>query len=258
MTRPTDEELMAYADGTLDDSERAALARHLETDAEARAIVTMFQRTSALAREAFELPADAPALISLKARIRATPIRDAAAENTVVRVPMSRWRQLASQISEAPRLAAATLLCIGLASGWMMARLAGGPQTSVIALGEVARGSTMERTLETLASGTVSDRLMVVSTFRDRNARACREFEIVRGGNAPAPELAGVACRQPDGRWIVEGAARIATKADASQPGYVPSGAEEGEALASLLGLLGAGQALTAADEQTLLKRGWK
>lgn len=261
MPRPSDEILMAYADDMLAPAERARIAAYLATDADARATVEMFRTTSELAREAFVIPADAPPMDALAANIlkhslaHAKPV--AGSDAIVVEVPPSFWLRATRIVGEAPRLAAALILLVGLAAGWFGARLSGGPDAPQVALGEVGAGTVIARVLERNASGQASHQVVVISTFRDRQGRPCREFEMLRQGTEAEAELAGVACRQPTGRWIVEGAARIAIR-PSDQTGYVPSGADEKDALAALLTLIGAGKALTTEQEQALLRAGWK
>jgi len=256
MPRPSDEILMAYADDMLAPDERARVAAYLAIDEDARDTVEMFCETSALAREAFVIPADAPPMNALAAKILAHDHSAARPDGTVVEVPPSFWHRATRIVGAAPRLAAATLLLVGLAAGWFSARLSG-QEESQVALGEVGAGTVIARVLERNASGQASNQVVVISTFRDRQGRPCREFEMMRQGSEAEAELAGVACRQPTGRWIVEGAARIAIR-PSDQTGYVPSGADEKDALAALLTLIGAGKALTAEQEQALLRAGWK
>jgi hypothetical protein len=98
---------------------------------------------------------------------------------------------------------------------------------------------------------------MVVATFRDRKARACREFEVSDANKRTS--LAGAACRNPDsGTWIVEGVARIASPPVSQGSDFVPSGSEDKDALDELIARLGAGKALTPDEEQRLMAQRWR
>lgn len=258
---------MAFADGALSSEERIAVERLLENDPEARRMVAMFKETRALAREAFEIPADAPALAGLAERIRAHPTSSAAQATDegggrVVSFDEARRARTAA-INRRPQSiawAASIALLVGVGCGLLIGRvgLPSMPAGKELALGPVAAKSELAQLLERRPSGEPVNRKLVVTTFKDRLDRVCREIEILGRTQPAQPELAGVACRQPDGSWIVEGAARITTSTTPGDPGFVPSGANEKDALTSLLNLLGAKPALTAEEERVLLDRSWK
>lgn len=259
MTRLTDEMLMAYADGALPEAERAQIAAALENDAEARAIVAEFRRTAELSRAAFANVLTEPVPDRLVKTVLGTPTPTAnVVDLTRARKPRSMlWRT-------ALPLAASLLLVIGFAAALLLRPQPAGP---LMALGPVPSAAPLAGVLETKASGvpvTLAsrtpeglDRLMVVATFRDRKERICREVEALDPNMQP--QIAGVACRDPaNGTWIVEGSARIAATAPPSGRDFVPSGADQKDALDGLLAVLGATRALPANEEQGLLAGGWK
>ena len=258
MTRPTDEMLMAYADGALPEADRAEIAAAIENDAEARAIVAEFRRTAEISRTAF-------------ADILAEPVPDRLV-NTVLgaRAPHANVVDLAR--ARMPRstmwrtalpLAASVLLVVGITAALLRQQ----PAAQLMALGPVPSADPLAEILETKPSGTPLalasrtpeglDRLMVVATFRDRKERICREVEALDPNMQP--QIAGVACRDPaNGTWIVEGSARIASTAPPSGRDFTPSGADQKDALDGLLTVLGAERALPVEEEQALLARDWK
>lgn len=98
---------------------------------------------------------------------------------------------------------------------------------------------------------------MVAGTFRDRNARICREVELLDA--ALVPRIAAVACRiPPTGIWNVEGTAVIAQNDQGGGTTFAPAGAPEKDALAALMSMLGAKTALEPAEERALIGNGWK
>lgn len=272
MTRPTDENLMAYADGTLPADEHIAIEAYLAGDAEARELVEAFRRSSALAREAFDEALVAPPPARLVETILSAPAgqggKPAALpdENgaTVVPLPIrTRRRAMTPQWRPLPLAASIVLvtgLVTGLAAGFLAGR-SGGPASGAaqIVLGPLGSATTLARVLETATSGAKANRIAVLVTFRDRGGRICREFEVLaeRSGGLP-PEIAAVACRDPKGHWTIEGAAQIAAFAPQSGPGFEPSGVRERDALQGLLDMLGAGAALTPQEERMLIERGWR
>lgn len=268
MTRPSDETLMAYADGALPEAERRAIESYIAHDEEARRMVESFRLTGALAREAFDEAMSAPPPADLVARILTAPIgqADRASESsapigsaTVVPLPTQTRRRAAMPEWLSLPLAASIALVIGLAAGFLSSR--GGAPTQDIAgivLGPLGAETLISRVLDTSTSGTTTDRIAIVATFRDRGGRVCRELELLSGSSRDsAPEVAAVACRGPNGTWAVEGAARIA-RAQAAGSGFEPSGVRERDALQGLLDMLGAGAALSPQEERTLIDRGWR
>ncbi len=258
MTRPTDEMLMAYADGALSEAERAEIAAALENDAEARAIVAEFRRTAEISRAAFADILAEPVPDRLVNTVLGTRTHDA----NVVDLARARKPRTTTWRTALP-LAASVLLVVGVAAALLRQQ----PAAQLMALGPVPSAASLAEILETKPSGTPLmlasrtpeglDRLMVVATFRDRRARICREVEAL--DPQMQPQIAGVACRNPaNGAWIVEGSARIASTASPSGGDFVPSGADQKDALNGLLTVLGATRALPVDEEQGLLARGWK
>lgn len=258
MTRPTDEMLMAYADGALPEAERAEIAAALENDSEARAIVAEFRRTAEISRAAFADILTEPVPDKLVSTVLGARTPDA----NVVDMARARKPRSAMWRTALP-LAASVLLVVGVAAALLRQQ----PAAQLMALGPVPSAAPLAEVLETKPSGTPLalasrtpdglDRLMVVATFRDRKARICREVEAL--DPQMQPRIAGVACRDPtNGTWIVEGTARIASTAPPGGRDFTPSGADQKDALDGLLTVLGATRALPVEEEQALLARGWK
>jgi hypothetical protein len=261
MNRPSDEVLVAYADGTLDTATRAETESYLAADAHARALVEALRETGALAVQAFDQPMREPPPPHLVEMIRS---RRGRAVSTA-RAPSTRSAVRAFAMPLAASMAMAVALGAAFLVGRMTARDDVGPE---LALGSVPAQSQMARLLETQPSGQALPadsadhrrrRLTVVATFRDRDSRPCRELEVL-GGSADAQPLAvGVACRSPDGSWVMEGAVRLgAAQSAQGGAGYMPSGSAEKDALEGLLAALGIRQALSASEEQGLIAQRWK
>lgn len=264
MTRPDDKILMDYADGVLSDGERAAVAAYLLGDAEARELVEKYRTSLSLLDEAFAEPMrTAPPRTLVDTVLNAGTVAVATAEPPAQRIGSGAGTTSSRFILP---LAASILLLAG-AAGWFML----GPSAELpaggfgIAIGPVNPSSPLGRTLDTAPAGVPTDttgpgagpaRLEVVITFRDRRARPCREFELLTTAKERQPVAAGIACRS-DGRWVIEGAVRLAESPASDRPDYVPSGLTEKDALDGILSALGAQPALSAADEKTLINRRW-
>ena len=96
-------------------------------------------------------------------------------------------------------LGMAASLLLGVAvSQWALkpgaGSLQGGPAGELVAAGALARGLQEQLASVPDSAGTVA----VGMTFRDHDGHYCRSFVI-----EDAQVLAGLACRQPDGRWQV-------------------------------------------------------
>jgi anti-sigma factor RsiW len=261
---PDDETLLAFADGRLDAENAARVARHLETNIEARRTVVMYRRTGELATRAFDEAMHvqaSPALMSMLSRET-----DIETGNRSV-VPL-RQRSRSAPVSPEWRLmplAASIVLIVGGLFALLMFRSVP-PEATSIALGAVERGSALERLLETKATG-VSETVPVgtvgaqkdvtlILTFRDRLQRPCREFESApHGGNSLD---VAVACRNADGGWTIEGAAHIAATTESAPPNFSPAGGNAAMALESVLKVLGATPAITPDEETLLISAGWK
>jgi len=270
MTGLTDEILMAYADGELGDAEHRQIAAQITDDAQAQATVRMFRETAALARQALEAPAGARDLSALEARIRALPFPSTAEPTAPVAslakpveaaiLPFENTRARRHLLSRAviQRIAAAIILSVAVASGWMLGRVDNGERDgAVLAVGTVPKDAPVARLLESQQSGMPVGSLVVVATLRDGRGRPCREFELLEQGRVERPVAAAIACRQADGQWSVEGAARIAVQ-ETTAPGFTPSGTEETDAMATLARMLGARPVMSAQEEKDWIRSGWK
>jgi hypothetical protein len=193
-----------------------------------------------------------------------TPVGSATADRaTVQQALQSRaW----SMRDYALPLAASVALAVGITAGVFLGRQSGQP-VGELALGVVPGESALHRLLERQPSGGTLEiggakgtarRLSVVATFRDRHARACREVEVLLPGADQPAIAAAVACRDAMGRWVVEGATRLASAPHTTHGGFEPSGVSEKDALEGLLTMLGAQRVLGPAEEKALIAHGWK
>lgn len=278
MTRPDDETLMAFADGALDAERHAEVARYLETDAEARALVEDFRRSAELVRGAFDEALAMPPNDRLVDLIRSGPtsgvtsgaaVSDAA--SPVLSLDGRRKTRLPSRGWQPAALAASLALVVGAGLGWFAGGGGGGDggdrAAFQVAIGNVPGSSELGRLLETrpsysetfVGAGEARRRLVVVATFRDRASRPCREFEVTAADQDQRPLGIGVACREPSGVWDVEGLAQPIVAEVASNGAMKPaSGMQEGLVMEGFMRMLGAAPAVAADEEQKLLASGWK
>lgn len=269
---PDDETLVAYADGTLDAAVAARIAAQMAHDPDLRDFIELLTRSGRLAREAFETETSKPRDDALAAMILNSAPPEEGRANEADRsnniIPLSRPRaRPAGFPAYALPMAAAIALMIGGLAGFQIGQREGGPSAPGVfdvAVGPVSDGSALASLLEKRGSGDplpVSGdqrEVMVIATFRDRAGRVCREFEVT---DTAVPEngiTAAVACRGTEGGWRVEGAASVASIPAASDQDFSPASGDGASAIEGILKAVGAKPALSKADEQSLLKDGWK
>lgn len=276
MTRLTDEQLMAYADGDpLAAAPEVANRVQAGLSAEEQSALDDFRRTGELVRLAYlgdAVEPPPPALVAMilgrqhDARGAAAPPGIAGADLPADVIAIKPKFVLPRPVARLGLAMAASLAALFAAVFlWSM------PTDRV----DIARGlvpglveerSEVARVLETRASGepvpvapssSNREHLMVAGTFRDRNARICREFEVLDVDLVP--HLAAVACRsQETGSWRVEGTAAIARQDGGDGTSFAPAGAPEQEALAALMSLLGASDIMKPEEERRLIESAWK
>jgi hypothetical protein len=276
MTRLTDEQLMAYADGELlgGESEIAERVR-AGLSAEEKGALDDFRRTRELVHMAFADDATEAPPTSLVAMImnyssEATepePLQQRRAESPAAGViPLKRRRtQSPAAIRTGLAMAASLALLFGIVFLWSQPRNDNEIATDLTP-GRISVSSELAKVLEARRSGepvpishpsNLQKHLMVAATFRDRNARICREIEVLDADLVP--QLAAVACRSSEsGTWRVEGTAAIARNTGGDDASYAPAGASEKDALEALMSLLGAKEALKPDEERALIEKGWK
>jgi len=276
VTRPTEEKLMAFADGQLPVDEMREIEAVVATDPELRATVESFRKSAGLVKAAFDdVLRESPPQTLIDAIERGSRRADrqvvdqaSASRQRDDRTSSASARSTEHRTLNADRwrlpLAASIALLLGVGIGSLFGTTNRNvTEQAGIALGAVSPAATLGRLLEKSASGLPFDmphsdnKLMAVATFRDRLGRVCREVELVSAGATSVPVAAAVACRNASGTWNVEGAFNLGARSEV--PGqYVPSGASEQDALEVLLKVLGAGEVLSAQDEARLIGKNWR
>lgn len=217
----TDEELMAYADGELEEARATELDLALAESAVLADRLALFINTRAVAKEAWTpaLEEPVPAHLVEHARALAAQSQEApATDDTVVAFPQKPKAPEAMPVWRLP-LAAGLALAVGLGAGLTLAPV---PNTGLGSI-EIAALSDARITtaLNTLPSGedAVLDngtRIAPIATFFDGAETLCREFEFDR---ADGMTIVSVAC-QRNGQWDVQMAVAAAA---ASETGYAPA-----------------------------------
>jgi len=255
---PTDEMLMAYADGEASPAEAEAVEAAVAADPAVAERLAVFAETRALAAAAMPLEPVPDALrASVEAMISATPRSGAAndtaptpepeGENVVAFRPRGGGRAPGRPVFMAM---AATVAGVAVAVGAFVAGwgIGGGGAAPTGTGAGLARLATLplEKGLALPSGAEVvvgeDQVLRTMSSFVSGTGEFCREFEVEGERN-----LVGVACRR-DGDWSVDFA--VAT-APADPTSYAPASGLE--ALDAYLGTIAAGPPLAEGEETEAL-----
>lgn len=244
MSSFSDETLMAYADGELDEATSAAVARAMENDGE---LAERVRRHQALRSDVFAA--------FLPIVEEAVPARLHAAATGVADLQAARAARQQEQVRrrwEWPEWGAlaATLLVGVLAGGIGHKSLSGdAPSASVVAADGAlfARGALATALSEQLASaGPSAQGIRIGVSFVGSDGHYCRSFIMGKG--------AGLACRQGE-RWQLPVMAQVDQQASGA---YQQAGSAMPAAVSDAIDARIAGQALDAQAEQLARRRGWQ
>ena len=256
--------LAAFVDGALSPEDSARVVLHLADHPGDSAHVDALMELNALLGQAFAAPLTQPAPERIVATILGTaggaPARTNAPRRGLGRIP--GWRPVAGRaggrrgFAAAAVAAAAVALVVGLAFG-------PGPMRRPVQIlaAPSSADADLRAALETAPSGAVATagpyQITLLGTFLDKTGRPCREYNLL--DPIANTMTQGVACRSGVGEWstAVAVASRLAGGVD--RDAFVPASGEPGdpEALDRALDMLGAGMAMTPAEEQALLD-GWR
>lgn len=215
-----DEELMAYADGELDEDRAMALDQALVEDEALAERLAVFLDTRSIAKEAWAPALKEPVPDHLIQRVRDLAAAEAQAQpdETVIAFPPPRAPQAQAPLWRMP-LAASVALAVGLGAGLMLAPNTDGAPGGI----EIARLADPQiiAALDTVPSGddlvlASGARVAPIATYFDGRQALCREFEFDR---ADGITIVSVAC-QSDGQWDVQLAIAAAP---ADDTGYAPA-----------------------------------
>jgi hypothetical protein len=244
----TDEILMAFADGELDESVAAAVAKAMAEDLGLARRVVEFQQSRRLTRSAFssslapDVPPELYAAVSAQVRAfeAANGAKDTVTEFKPRKPPVERSGRLPPSYMKVAL--AASVAALALAAGYFAGQQNIPGANSLIAQLE---SSPVREALSRAASGQdvelPSGRLRVISTYRLASGSLCREFKLQASSGAAD----AIACHR--GEWNVAfAAARPVGNAD-----YVPS--DGADLIASYLQNLNAGEPLVDGAEAQAL-----
>ncbi len=267
MAALTDEILMAYADGELDGEGRALVEAHLEWDTDAKWRLEAFRSTGEALAHLYQQPMYEPVPRQLTDFVmqygRQQPAR---AKRVQPKASFVSWLEKFLPQPVAWQLAAASTaaLVIGLSAGWFLHGTDGastGDQLVAFEGGRIYASDALSRVLEQepsrhdarISGGAGEAVVMRASlTFKDKNQRYCREYEIATPGGKG---FVGLACRTGEGKWAVQ----VHVASSVNTPGKViPADGSRPEALDAIVDRLIDGDALGRDDEAAVIANGWK
>ncbi len=259
MIELTDEKLMAYVDGKLNDLETKEIREALLTNTIARDRVEIFKKSTILLQKVYDAPIheEVPEhLIDEIVNFKADEDLRPGFVDCII-----SWLQ---EISWQPvhALAYSMILMIGIGTGWFAAGLS--TKTVLTVYTPILQGGDFSRGLETTVSGmnfSVDDQhasVTPVTTFLDAHGHYCRQYEVIHMENKNSLPSYGVACRTAAGDWLTrvffppESSAYISTEMKDS---YIPAG-DDGLA-ATIFSNLIVEPPLTIEQEEDVIRRGW-
>lgn len=242
----SDEILMAFADGELDEQVAATVEQAMASDLAVARRVAEFLRSRHLIRSAFptETASDVPP--ELRAAIQAQIDRF---ERHAAQQTSPGGRQASQSVPSAGRwhlgtALAASLAAFAIATGGYLAGRQGLPRSSSDPIANLATPD-VSRILSESPSGQDKDlpfgRMRVISTFRMANGSLCREFKL----QVPSGTSNAVACR--DRAWVIT----FAIASAATDELYVPS--DGADLIATYLQNAGAGEPILGSAEMKAL-----
>lgn len=239
-----DAAVMAYVDGELDASARAAFEQALANDAELAARVARQQRLRGLLRESYDPVLDEPVPARLQHALAGAPVAPRSASAPPLFERLLQWlRPLAAPQA----LAMAACAMFGVAIG-VSVRAPGGAFDTIDGH-LVARGALAQALNERLSSEPPADGVHVGLSFVAQQGHYCRSFVL------QSPSTAGLACHA-DGGWRLE--LVTAPAGGGASPAYRQAGSEMPPEVLRAVDERIFGNALDAAGEKIARERGWK
>ncbi len=244
--------LAAFIDGELSPEEAAEVVMHLADHPADQAYVDELMALNVVLADAYDAPLHEPVPVAILAAIHAAGGGDEASKKP---------GETSTVIPLRPRVPPVRRFAVwggGLAIAASIAAVAVFSPLSVmdpysVAVGPIPGESAQEAALIELAAGETRQiaedvEISLIATYRTATGGVCREFEVARDGGARLD--AAIACLNTgaDGGWRIEVAAMIETATTATD--FTPASGNDEDPLNAFLDQVGAGPALSAADEE--------
>lgn len=257
----SDETLVAYADGELQEQEATEVEQALQQDPAAGHRLRALVEAGEMARRAFAEIAEEPVPERLRAAIMNAPMAsDSPASSADAEVAVGKdtpdnvvslpRRQPRQQVVWRP-VALAASLALAVAAGvfaWLPGGDNSGPGGRMTAQLAATLSQTPSYQPVQLAEGEVT----VIGSFLSQDDRFCREYERLSDGGGER----GLACRtSPETEWQLIASSNIAAVDTPAENGFRPAGADTEDPVAAAVGRLQAGPLLSAEEELRALQQ---
>ncbi len=272
MDAPSDEMLMAYADGELDGDACRRVEEALASRPELRARLGIFLETHRRSlSDLYRRPLHEPIPPALLAAVLSPERPGRAAAARPAGSLAAALRKLAAPFASPWPMALAASLAVvfALGAGWSLRGLSTSSTPDVLAFSRdgLAAGERLSHVLETVPSGAQAAvgeaasgwTAKLVFTLASKTGGYCRQYE------AAHPDLGGfqgLACRDAGGAWRMRALASEVPEKGASgavRPAAGPGGqGKASPAIESLVDRLIDGDPLSGGEEADLIRKGWR
>lgn len=254
MMELTDETLMAYVDGELDELEAEKVHDALLTNTKAQKQIKIFGESAALLRQAYDLPSHEDVPQYLIDGINDYKVRPKITGRIAGWLQGGGWQPIHA-------LAFSMLLMVGIGAGWFIARTS---EPELSRYSSVFQGANFSRGMDSTVSGMSFNldnqqvSVTPITTFLDYHGHYCRQYEVFPEKNSNNLSSYGVACRVGAGDWLTR--VSFFTK----PPDLTPSNTDDSYILASddelsatIFSNLMAAPPLTIKQEESVIREGW-
>jgi hypothetical protein len=246
--RFSDEILMAYADGELDEETRRAIEAAMESDPEIARQIERHRNVRRQLSDAFGGVLDEPAPDRLIDAAKSAP-----APSNIADLPAASARRTTARRRWS--LPAWTAIAASVLLGVVVGRLfLHSPESELVATSDgrlIAAGPLAAALSNQIGGAPPTDsRIAIAATFRSKAGAYCRAFT----ANA-AESFAGVACRDAD-QWRVHTLTRSAART--AGDAYRMAGGELPPIVLQTIESMMVGDALDALEESAARDRGWR
>ncbi len=255
----SDEKLMAYVDGKLTEDESKEIREALSANTDAQERVELLRKSTILLQEVYDTPAHEEVPQHLIEGI--INYKDEADARPAILNRIASWFQIQAW-QPVHALAIAMIFMVGIGAGWFVAGLSRpklATYTPIMQGREFSRGLEITPSGESFALGGQKIQITPVATFKDRQGRYCRQYEVSRQNSGDKPLSYGIACRMAEEQWLT----RVSVLPESSEQSpsaatknsYTP--AAEDEFAATIFSDLMATPPLGIEQEQELIRHGW-
>lgn len=264
MVKLTDEVLMAYVDGELDEVRAEEIRKAVDTDTDARHRLEKFKESAAMLQGVY----DAPLQEAVPSRLINTVMNFKTEKAIPAPGPIERFLSflgISPDWKPAYALVASLALLVGAGTVHLAHTLISPDQTRTAQqqTAMTLNGEAFNRGMDTAISGQpfrVDDQglqITPVATFIGQSNRYCRQYEAVQGQDNNRPAAQGIACRNDAGKWSTLIAIHPSADSIAGGSGsnFIPAGEED---LAEMVfPQIMASPPMSLQKESELIKQSW-